>query len=228
MFQRLLKIINEEDLEKIKNTKVLLVGVGGVGGFTLEALVRSGFANITIVDGDKIEVSNLNRQIISKESNVGKRKVEEALKKAKEINSSINIKAIDVFLTKDNFSEYIKEDYQYIIDACDDIKIKMELIKYAKKNKIKIITCLGTGRKLHPELLEITKLNKTFNDPLAKKLRYELKKENISLDIPVLFSREEAIKTDGMVGSAIFVPSVAGIMLANYIFLDIIKENNDD
>jgi len=105
----------------------------------------------------------------------------------------------------------------------EDIKIKIELIKYAKLNNIKLISCLGTGRKLNASYLEITSLNKTFNDPLAKKIRSELRKENIDLNIPVVFSKEDTIKTENMIGSCVFVPAVAGIYLANYVFLDIMK-----
>lgn len=223
MFERMLKIITEDDLEKIKKTKILLVGIGGVGGFTLEALVRSGFLNITIIDGDVIEISNLNRQILALNNNLNEIKVEEAIKRAKSINEMVNIKDIKIYLTKDNFNQYVNDDYDYIIDACDDLKIKLELVKYATERNIKIITCLGTGRKLKPELLKITTLDKTFNDPLAKKLRVMFRKEKLSLKIPVVFSTEEAIKTEEMVGSLIFVPASAGIMLANYVFRDILN-----
>lgn len=227
MFDRLLKLITEKDLEKIKNTKILLVGVGGVGGFVLEALVRSGFTNITLYDGDKIEESNLNRQIITNRNNLHKSKAQEAKLRALSINPDIVIKAEDVYLTLDNFEENIKEEYDYIIDACDDIKIKIALIKYAKKFNIKIITCLGTARKLDINGIKVTKLNKTFNDPLAKKLRELLRKENIALNIPVVFSEAQAIKTDDILGSAIFVPAIAGITLANYVFLDVINRDNE-
>lgn len=223
MFERMLKIISDDDLEKIKKTKILLVGVGGVGGFALEALVRSGFGNITVIDGDIIEVSNLNRQIIALNNNLKESKVEEAIKRVKSINETVNIKGINVFLTEDNFKQYVNDDYDYIIDACDDLKVKLELVKYSVKNNIKIITCLGTGRKIKPELLKITSLDKTFNDPLAKKLRTLFRREQLSLKIPVIFSTEEAIKTEGMVGSLIFVPACAGIMLANYVLRDILN-----
>lgn len=222
MYERLIKLIGEDNLKKINSTKILLVGIGGVGGYTLESLIRSGISSITIVDGDVIVESNLNRQLLAKNSNIGLSKVMEAKKRVLDINKDANIKYLDVFLTKDNFNEYITDNYDYIIDACDDIDIKIELIKYAKNNNIKIISCLGTGKKLDPTKLEITTLNKTFNDPLAKKLRYMLRKENISLNIPVVFSKEESIKTEG-IGSIVFVPASAGILLANYVFMDIIK-----
>ena len=223
MFERLNTLISDEQFNKIKNTKVLLVGVGGVGGFALEALIRSGFCNITIIDGDKVMLSNLNRQIISNKLNIGLAKVDVAKDRALNINEDVNIKTKEVFLTKENINDYLDKDYDYIIDACDDLSVKVELIKYANINNIKIITCLGTGKKLKAQELEITTLNKTFNDPLAKKLRYLLRKENVPLNIPVVFSKEEAINTANVIGSAIFVPSTAGILLANYVFLDAIN-----
>lgn len=227
MFTRLIPLIGDDNLKKIENTKILLVGIGGVGGFTLEALVRSGFRNITIIDGDTIEESNLNRQIITNQNNIGKAKTEEALNRYLSINNNLKINAINVFLTKENFYEWINEDYDYIIDACDDIDIKVELIRYAEEHHIKIISALGTGKKLNPKYLEITKLNKTENDALAKKLRQRLRKENLSLNIPVVFSKETGIDTKNIIGSCIFVPSVAGIYLANYVFMDIIKPQDN-
>ena len=143
------------------------------------------------------------------------------------INPNLNLKAINIFLTKENFHEWINEYYDYIIDACDDIDIKVELIRYAEEKQIKIISALGTGKKLNPKYLEITKLNKTENDALAKKLRQRLRKENLSLNIPVVFSKETSIDTKNIIGSCIFVPSVAGIYLANYVFMDIIKPQDN-
>lgn len=227
MFERLIPLIGENNFKKIQDTKILLVGIGGVGGFTLEALVRSGFINITIIDGDTIEESNLNRQIITNQDNISKDKVDEALNKYLLINPNLNLKAKNIFLTKENFYEWINEDYDYIIDACDDIDIKVELIRYAEEKQIKIISALGTGKKLNPKYLEITKLNKTENDALAKKLRQRLRKENLSLNIPVVFSKETSIDTKNIIGSCIFVPSVAGIYLANYVFMDIIKPQDN-
>ena len=227
MFERLISLIGENNLKKIQDTKILLVGIGGVGGFTLEALVRSGFKNITIIDGDTIEESNLNRQIITSKENIGKDKTDEALNRYLLINPNLNLKAINIFLTKENFHEWINEYYDYIIDACDDIDIKVELIRYAEEKQIKIISALGTGKKLNPKYLEITKLNKTENDALAKKLRQRLRKENLSLNIPVVFSKETSIDTKNIIGSCIFVPSVAGIYLANYVFMDIIKPQDN-
>ena len=226
MFDRLIPLIGTANLEKIKNTKILLVGVGGVGGFTLEALVRTGFLNITIIDGDIIEESNLNRQIITNQENIGNLKVEEAINRYTSINK-VNINAIDVMLTKDNFKEYINEYYDYIIDACDDLTIKVELVRYARKNNIKIISALGTGKKLNSAYLEITTLAKTENDPLARKFRSMIRQANLDLNIPVVFSKEASINTNNVIGSVIFVPAVAGLYLANYVFLDILKPQDN-
>lgn len=223
MFERLLNLITEDELNIINNKKILLVGVGGVGGYALESLVRSGFRDITIIDGDDIAPSNLNRQIVAKIDNIGKSKVNEAKMRMESINSDVNIKIVNTFLSLDNFESYINQEYDYILDCIDDIKIKVELIKYANKKNIKIISSLGMGRKIDASKVVITRLDKTFNDPLAKKLRYLLRSENINLKIPVVFSSEDAIDVNEHIGSAIFVPSVAGILIANYIFLDIIK-----
>ena len=225
MFDRLLELISINDIKKIGNAKILLVGVGGVGGYALESLVRSGFKNISIIDGDVISISNLNRQIIAKMTNIDKFKVEEAKTRSLEINSDVKINTMGVYLNEDNFNDFVNENYDYIIDACDDILVKILLLKYAKAHNIKIITALGTGRKFDPSKLQITTLNKTFNDPLAKKLRNELRKQNIDLNIPVVFSSEEAINTGNVIGSAIFVPATAGILLANYVFKDILKKS---
>ena len=223
MYERLLAIITNEQWQLLESKKILLVGLGGVGGATFECLIRSGFKDITIIDGDVFSLSNLNRQLLSNTNNIGEDKVFEGNNRANIINPDICINGLNVFLTKDNFSNYVNGSYDYIIDACDDITIKIKLIEYAKNNNIPIITCLGTGRKLDATKLEVTTLNKTFNDPLAKKLRYQLRKLNIPLDIKVVFSKEEAIETPKMIGSAIFVPMVAGVLIANQVFLDIIK-----
>ena len=227
MFDRLIPLIGSKNLDKIKKAKILLIGIGGVGGFVLESLIRSGFRDITVIDGDTIDKSNLNRQIITNIKNIGNSKVEEAYSRYAEINEDIELKVINVMLSKDNFSKYINEYYDYIIDACDDLKIKLELIRYSQLNHIKIISALGTGKKLDPKYLEITTLAKTENDPLARKLRYLARKENLDLNIPVVFSKEKPIDSKNILASCIFVPAVAGIYLANYIFLDIIKPQDN-
>ncbi|MBR5662689.1 MAG: tRNA threonylcarbamoyladenosine dehydratase [Bacilli bacterium] len=219
MDDRILKILSKEDLDKIKNLKVLIVGVGGVGGYSLEALVRSGVSNITIIDKDIVDVTNLNRQIIALNNNIGNIKVEEAKNRCLSINKDININVINTFLNKDNLEAILKDlSVDYIIDACDTITTKIELIKYAKTNNINIITCLGTGNRLNPEDLTITTLDKTYNDPLGKVLRKELKDLKIKGKVTVCWSKELPIKIqDRTPGSMIFVPASAGLLISSYI-----------
>ena len=216
---RILKIIPKEKLDKIQNLNILIVGVGGVGGYALEALVRTGIKNITIIDKDKIDETNLNRQIIALNSNINKSKVEEAKKRALDIRSDINIKAIELFLDKDNLKSTLDgKKYDYIIDACDNVTVKLELIRYAQENNINLISSLGTGNRLNPEELKITTLDKTFNDPLGKVLRKLVKDNNLNKKVTVLWSKEIPIKTsDRTPGSLMFVPASAGILIASYI-----------
>ena len=226
MFDRLLKLITNEDLNKIKNTNVLLVGVGGVGGYALEALVRCSIENITIVDSDNVELSNLNRQIISLQSNIGKPKVEVASTRVKDINPNINITTIKEFITKDNIDILFNNNYDYIIDACDTVTTKVLLIQEANKRNINIISCMGTGNRFDPSKVKITDISKTNNDPLAKIMRKLLRDINIKHQ-KVVFSDELPIKTnDRTPGSTSLVPSVAGIYAASYVINNILNNNN--
>ena len=170
MFERLIKIIGKDKLDRINNSQILLIGVGGVGGYIFNSLVRNGFKNITIIDFDKYELSNLNRQLYSSIDNIGLYKVNVLKDIALSIRKDINITAINVKLESKMFDELNLSNYTYIIDACDDSKLKIDLLRYAKDNNINIISSMGTGNRLFPSKLEIMKLKDTFNDPLAKKI----------------------------------------------------------
>ncbi len=225
MFDRLIKIIGEEKFSRIKNSKILIVGIGGVGGYALESLVRSGVEDITIVDGDLVDETNLNRQIIALQSTINKPKVDVAKNRALDINPNLNITTINLFIDKDNIELLFNKNYDYIIDACDTITTKILLIKYALEKNIKIISCMGTGNRLDPTKISITRLDKTNNDPLAKIMRKLLKENNITLKIPVVWSSELPINiTDRTPGSCIVVPMSAGTALASYIISDIIEK----
>lgn len=225
MFDRLIQIIEEDNFNKIKNAKVLIVGIGGVGGYALESLVRSGVEDITIVDGDTVSLSNLNRQIIATQNTIDKEKIIVAKNRALEINPNIKINTINKFIDKDNINELFDDSYNYIIDACDTITTKVLLIKHALERNIKIISCMGTGNRLDPEKLTITNLNKTNNDPLAKVMRKLLKENNIKLNIPVVWSSELPIKISSRTpGSCVTVPMTAGALLTSYIIKDILKK----
>lgn len=218
MFDRLEKILTKEEISKIKNLKILIIGIGGVGGYALEALVRMGIENITIADCDKINISNLNRQILSLHSTILKNKVDVAKERVFDINPNANIITINENINKDNYQDLLKNEYDYVIDACDTITTKILLIEQCLESKIKIISCMGTGNRIDPTKLEITNIWKTKNDPLAKKIRKLLKEKNIKEKIPVVSSSELPIKIkDRTPGSTSLVPSVAGIYLASYV-----------
>lgn len=221
MFTRVIELIGSDNLEILKKVSCLVVGLGGVGATCVESLVRSGIGNLTITDYDKIELSNLNRQIMTDSTNLGKKKTEECFKRFKKINPEVNLKVLDIFLDKDNLD--LLEQYDYIIDACDTVKTKLLLMEYAYQNKIKIISCMGTGKRLDPSKLKISTLNKTYNDPLAKVIRSLAKKNNLPLDIPVVFSEELPINNNKIIGSMMMVPSSAGLLISSYIIKDILK-----
>ena len=221
MYDRIINLIGIESFEKIKNTKVLLVGVGGVGSFSYEALIRSGFQNITIIDKDKVEITNLNRQLVATLDTINESKVNIALKKASNINENIKIKAVEEFLDKDNIND-LDKDYDYIIDACDTINTKLELIRFAQYNNIKIISSMGVGNRVDASLIKISRLDQTNNDPLAKNLRKLVRNNNLNSKIPVVCSSELPYKK-GEVNSMITSPGIAGLLMVNYIINDIIK-----
>ena len=225
-YARILKLIKEDQLKKLQDKKIIIVGVGGVGGFALEALTRFGIKNITIIDNDTVDISNLNRQIISNHEVLNQNKTDVALKRMLSINPSGNFKGCDVFLNQDNLEEYISKDTDYILDCCDTVTTKMSLIKYAKENKIPIICAMGTGNRLDATKLVVTDIYKTNNDPLAKIMR-KLCKDNRIKKLDVVTSYELPIKThDRTPGSTPFVPSVAGLYMANFIVNKWLKEIN--
>jgi tRNA A37 threonylcarbamoyladenosine dehydratase len=212
-------------VEKLKKARIAIFGVGGVGGFAFECLVRSGIKNITVFDGDTIKPSNLNRQVIATTENLGKDKVEVAVLRAYSINKDGNFKGEKVFYTKQNADEYPLENFDYIIDAIDTVSSKIALILRAKEKGVKIISSMGTGGKLDPTLLQVTDINKTEYCPLARVMRRELKKRGV-LDLKVVYSKEQAIKenreTTKTIPSMMPVPSVAGILLATEVIKDIL------
>lgn len=221
MNERTIQLIGKENLEKIKKANILVVGLGGVGGTAVEALIRSGIEHITIIDKDTFDESNLNRQILSTKDAIGKEKTKICQERIHSINPIVNIIHKAIFLDASTINEL--EQYDYIIDACDTIDTKVLLAKYAKENNSKIISCMGTGKRLDPAKVKITTLNKTYNDPLAKIMRHKMKENNLNLNIPVVFSDELPRNTNNVIGSMIFVPSAAGLLLANYVINDIIK-----
>ena len=223
MFDRLIALIDESNYNKIKQQKILLVGVGGVGSYALETLVRNGFTNITIIDYDKIDITNLTRQLITNNQNIGHSKVIAGILRSKSINPDILIDGIENKLTETNIEEILALNFDYVIDACDDINIKFLLMLKKEQYKYQLISSMGTAKKLDPTKLKITTLDKTTNDPLARILRKKVKDAKIKYKINVVSSDEVPLPIKTL-GSANLVPSVAGILCVSYIINDLIKK----
>lgn len=220
--ERFEALVGKDNLEKIKNLNILIVGIGGVGGYTFESLVRSGIQNITIVDFDTIDSSNLNRQIITDTSNIGNAKVLEAKKRALSINENINVITKNLFLDENTIKEFNLKKYDYVIDACDSVSTKILLINECINKGIKIISSMGTAKKMDATKLKITTLDKTSYDKLAKKLRGMIDKK-IQKKTTVISSTEE-VKNIEVLGSNSYVPAVAGLLITNYIINDVISK----
>ena len=225
-FDRFKKLIGEDSFENISSKTVLVVGVGGVGGYVVEALVRSGIGKIIIVDGDMVDETNINRQIIALSSTVGQSKVDVFEKRIKDINEKCEVIKINKFIDASNIDILFDYEFDYLVDACDTVSTKLALIDRCILEKRKFISSMGTGNKLDPSMLEIVDVRKTVNDPLARIVRKHVKDKRINDKVLVLSSRELPIKTgDRTPGSTSFVPSSAGLLIASYIIRTFINED---
>lgn len=212
-----------DKLNLIQSKCVAIVGLGGVGGYAAETLVRAGISKIIIIDNDKIDITNINRQIISLHSNIGGYKVDEFYKRLKDINPKVNIVKLNLFLDENNIEELFKGNPDYVIDACDTINTKKLIIRECIKRKIKFISSMGTGKKLDPTKLKIVDVRKTSYDPLAKIIRKMVKDEKIKEKVMVVCSDELPVKINSKnIPSISFVPSVAGILCTSYVINDIL------
>ena len=224
-FSRLEKVIGLENLEKLQNKSVLILGIGGVGGMVCEALSRSNIGTLILVDYDIVDETNLNRQVIALKSTIVKRKVDVLEDRIKDINENCKVIKIDKFIDSNNLEELFDLDIDYFVDACDTISTKKSVIVECLKRKIPFISSMGTGNKLDPSKLDIVDIRKTVNDPLARILRKFIKDNRINDKIYVLSSSELPIKTgDRTPGSTSFVPTAAGLLIASYIVREFIKK----
>lgn len=222
--ERTISLIGEEAFEKLTNAKVVLIGLGGVGSYILEALARAGIGHLVVADFEKIELSNINRQLFALHSTLGHKKTDCAYNRVRDINPDIDIKCYDIFVNKDNISDIIKDDTDYIIDAIDSVQSKIDIIKYAKQKGIEIISCMGTGNKTDNTGFIITSIKKTDTCPLAKKIRKILSSEGIT-DVDVLYSSCSNVKKiSGAIPSISYVPSTAGLLIAGYVIQKLIEE----
>lgn len=222
-FERTKMLLGEDGMARLKTARVAVFGVGGVGGYAVEALVRSGVGAVDIFDNDTVSVTNLNRQIIATHDTIGRPKVDVMRERALSINPDVVVNAHNCFYMPDNADEYDFSVYDYIIDAIDTVTGKIEIIIRANEANVPIISCMGTGNKLDPTRFEVTDIYKTSVCPLARTMRYELRKRGIK-KLKVVYSTEEPVKTGNRVPASVaFVPSVAGMIAAGEVIKDLLE-----
>ena len=224
IFSRAELLLGEEALEKLRSARVALFGIGGVGSFAAEALARGGVGHITLVDGDTVSITNINRQLIALHSTVGKEKTAVMAERIADISPETEVETYPVVYGAENRDLLDFSTYDYVIDAIDTVTSKLILIEEAKKAGVPVISCMGTGNKFHPERFEVTDISKTSVCPLAKVMRKELKVRGIK-NVKVVYSKEEPQKPAEspetgkrqIPGSLSFVPPVAGLLLAGEV-----------
>ncbi len=230
-FSRTQMLIGDEALEKLKKSHVAVFGIGGVGGFACEALARAGIGKLDLIDNDTVSESNINRQIIALVSTVGKPKTEVMRERIHDINGDAQVTCINKFVLPENIDEFDFYAYDYIVDAIDTVSGKLAIIEKAYSLGKPVISSMGTGNKLDPTKFEIADINKTSVCPLARVMRYELKKRGVK-KLKVLYSKEDPIKPHNeqnnetgkpVPGSISFVPSVAGLIIGGEVIKDLIK-----
>lgn len=234
-FSRTELLLGPEAMERLKNAKVAVFGIGGVGGYVVEALVRSGIGEIDIIDSDKVSVSNINRQIIATTKTIGKYKVDVMKDRILEINPDCKVNGYPCFYLPETKDEFDFSDYDYVVDAVDTVTAKIQLVVEAEEKGVPIISSMGAGNKLNPAEFEVADLSRTSVCPLAKVMRRELKKRGI-YHLKVVYSKEQPLtpapcKEDAgkrvTPGSVAFVPSVAGLIIASEVIKDLTKIKNE-
>ena len=223
MFERLELLIGKDNVNKLNNTKVLVIGLGGVGGILTETLVRNGIKDITIIDNDIVDITNKNRQIIALDSTVGKNKADVMKERLLDINKDCNITVISEFIDSNNIDLLFNNPVDYVVDACDTVSTKILLIEECLKRNIKILSSMGMGKKTNLSKLKIMDIRKTSYDKIAKVVRKKLRDDGINEKIMVLSSDEEPIDTKENIGSYSPLTSAAGLLMADYVIKDIIK-----
>ena len=230
-FSRTELLIGESGVNKLAESCVAVFGIGGVGGYTVEALARSGVGAIDLIDNDKVSLTNINRQIIATHKTVGRFKTDVAEERIHDINPDVKVTKYNLFFTPENAEEIDFTKYDYVVDAIDTVVGKLEIIERAKKAGVPVISSMGAGNKIHPEMFEVADISKTSVCPLAKVIRQELKKRKIS-KVKVVFSKEIPLKPapskeesskKQIPGSIAFVPSVVGLIIAGEVIKDLIN-----
>jgi len=229
-------LLGEQKLEELNNKHVLIVGLGGVGSAAAEMITRAGVGTLTIVDGDVVDTTNRNRQLIALSSNVGKAKAEEMKARLLDINPELNITAIQQFLRGDTLSSLLKNKFDYVVDAIDTLTPKIYLIKNALENQLPIVSSMGAGGRLDPAQIKIADISKSYNDNLARMLRKRLHKMNIYKGVKVVFSSEKIDKSSVIlqesenkksnVGTISYMPPIFGMFIASVVVRDLVSAGN--
>lgn len=230
MFSRFELLIGEENLNRLQDKHVIVFGVGGVGGYVVEALVRSGIGHMTILDNDEVSLTNLNRQIIATQQTIGQKKVNVMKERILSINPDCDIETLELFYLPENADQIDLTQYDYVIDAIDTITSKIELAVRCEQLHVPLISSMGTGNKMNPAMLEVSDIYKTSVCPLAKVMRRELKARRVK-HLKVIYSKELPMKprqsneqTNKRIvpGSTAFVPSSAGLLIASEVIKDLL------
>ena len=238
--QRTELLVKEEGIEKLQNANILIVGLGGVGAFAAEFLVRSGIGNLTIVDGDTVDITNINRQLPALNSTIGKNKIDVVAERILDINPEINLKKINEFLEPERMEEILtQEKFDYVLDCIDSLSPKLALIITCKRKKIKLVSAMGAGGKTDPSKVMVRDISKTNNCFLAKQIRKKLKKEQIHKGFRCVFSTEiqdeNSLKmTDGsnykksFYGTISYMPAIFGLYAAAEIIRFLLKKEQNE
>lgn len=228
LYERTQMLFGKENIEKLKNSHIAVFGIGGVGSYTCEALARAGIGKFDLIDSDTVSPTNLNRQLIALTSTIGKYKVDVMKERILDINPNAQVNVFREFFSPENSNDFCFEKYDYVIDAIDTVSGKIEIIVCADKSNTPVISSMGAGNKINPEMFEVSDIYKTSVCPLAKVMRTQLKKRNIK-KLKVIYSKETPIKnSDGKryPASNSFTPSVAGLIIAAEVVKDITGMRN--
>ncbi len=232
LFERSRLVFDDEGIERLKGSHVLVAGVGGVGGFVIEALARAGVGRLTIVDHDQVSPSNLNRQIIALESTLGKNKALVMQARIQDINPECEVVTIQRFLKPDDMDELLQSDFDYVVDAIDSLNCKVALVATAFQKGFKVVSSMGAGRRIDPSKIQVTDVSKTHTCGLARNMRQRLKKQGIHKGVRVVFSTElpkepgpmeeiEGARGRVVNGTASYMPGIFGLMLSGIVIQDL-------